>query len=186
MTPTLAATLWSPARTPALRFAALALLGSALLAVSAKVNVWIGPVPMTMQTYVVLALAAAFGARLGAATVALYIAEGLAGLPVFAGAAAGPAYMMGPTGGYLAGFLAAALFVGHLAERGYDRSLPKMLAIMAAGHAIIFAFGWAWLATIVGAEKAFAVGVAPFYAATVLKTLLAGVTLPALWMLIRR
>jgi len=105
---------------------------------------------------------------------------------VFAGAAAGPAYMMGPTGGYLAGFLAAALFVGHLAERGYDRSLPKMLAVMAVGHAIIFAFGWAWLATIVGAEKAFAVGVAPFYAATILKTLLAGVTLPALWMLVRR
>lgn len=186
MTSTLAATLWSPARSPALRFAVLSLIGTALLAISAKVNVWIGPVPMTMQTYVVLVLGAAFGWRLAAATVALYIAEGLAGLPVFAGVSAGPAYMMGPTGGYLAGFLAAAVFVGYLAERGFDRSIPKMLAVMAVGHAIIFAFGWAWLSSLVGAEKAFAVGVAPFYAATALKTLLAGVTLPALWMLIKR
>lgn len=186
MTPTLAATLWSPTRSPAVRFAALSLIGSALLAISAKTNVWIGPVPLTMQTYVVLVLGAAFGWRLAAATVALYLAEGLAGLPVFAGAAAGPAYMMGPTAGFLAGFLAAAVFVGYLAEKGYDRSLPRMVAAMAAGHAIIFAFGWTWLSVLVGPEKAFAVGVAPFYAATIIKTVLAGVTLPAAWTLLRR
>ena len=94
-----------------LRFAALAVLGSALFALSAKIQVPFWPVPMTMQTYVVLALAAAFGARLGAATVALYLAEGAAGLPVFANVSTGITYMMGPTGGYLAGFLAAALAI---------------------------------------------------------------------------
>ncbi len=184
-------TLWPRAgetdgRAAALRFAALAVMGSALLAVSAKIQVPFWPVPMTMQTYVVLALAAAFGARLGAATVALYLAEGAAGLPVFANVSTGIAYMMGPTGGYLAGFLAAALAVGYLAERGHDRSLSKMLAIMVLGHAIIFASGFAWLTQLLGAEKAFAVGVAPFYAATLLKTLLAAATLPALWTLRNR
>ena len=99
--------------------------------------------------------------------------KGFLGLPVFAGALAGPAYMAGPTGGYLAGFLAAAALIGVLAERGWDRSWPLLLAAMALGHAVIFAFGFAWLAVLVGPGKAFALGVAPFAAATVVKTLLA-------------
>ena len=183
---TFAATLWSPDRSPALRFAVLAGLGSLLLAISAKIQVPFWPVPMTMQTYVVLALAAAYGWRLGAATVALYLAQGFAGLPVFAGAAAGPAYMMGPTAGYLVGFLAAAFIVGWLSERGWDRSITAMLVAMTVGHLVIFIFGWSWLATLIGPEKAYVAGVAPFFAATVLKTLLAAATLPALWSLIGR
>src|SRR5208337_1172862 len=108
------------------------------------------------QTLVVLALGAPYGARLAMATVGLYLAEGLLGLPVFAGALAGPAYMAGPTGGYLAGFLVAAALIGVLAERGWDRSWPLLLAAMTLGHAVIFALG-----------------IAPFAVATVVKTLLA-------------
>ena len=93
-------------RAPLLRGAALAFLGTLVLVVSAKVEVPFYPVPMTLQTLAVLTLGALFGARLAAATVALYLGEGLIGLPVFAGAAAGPAYLVGPTGGYLVGFLA--------------------------------------------------------------------------------
>ncbi len=100
------------------RFAALAIAGTLALALSAKVQIPFYPVPMTLQTLAVLAIGAAFGLRLAAATVALYLIEGLLGLPVFAGAVAGPAYMFGPTGGYLLGFLASAAFVGFAADRG--------------------------------------------------------------------
>jgi biotin transport system substrate-specific component len=155
------------------RDAALALGGALALALAAKVQVPFYPVPMTLQTLVVLVLGAAFGARLGMATILLYLAEGVLGFPVFAGAFGGPAYMAGPTGGYLAGFLAATALVGLLAERGWDRSWPLLLAAMALGHAVIFAFGFAWLAVLVGPGKAFVLGVAPFAASTVVKTLLA-------------
>jgi biotin transport system substrate-specific component len=155
------------------RVVALALGGTLALAVSAKVQVPFYPVPMTLQTLVVLVLGAAYGARLAAATVALYLLEGLFGLPVFAGAVAGPAYMAGPTGGFLIGFVAAAAFVGFCADRGWDRSLLRLFVSMTLGHALVFAFGFAWLAVLIGPEKALVAGVAPFVLATVLKTLLA-------------
>ena len=179
---TLASTLW-PARSRSriLRNAVLAVGGSLLLALSAKVQVPFYPVPMTLQTLAVLVLGAAFGARLAAATVALYLLEGLLGLPVFAGAVAGPAYMAGPTGGFLVGFLVAAAAIGWLAERGWDRSWATLLAAMALGHVLVFAFGFAWLAALIGPAKAFAVGVAPFALATVLKTLLACALIGAAW-----
>ena len=174
LNPPLVAALWPARGTSGLaRSMALAFGGALALALSAKVQVPFYPVPMTLQTLVVLTLGAAFGARLGAATVALYLAEGLLGLPVFAGVLSGPAYMAGPTGGYLVGFLAAAALVGVLAEHGWDRSWLLLMAAMALGHAVIFALGFAWLAVLVGAEKAFVLGVAPFAAATVVKTLLA-------------
>ena len=152
---------------------ALALGGSLLLAVSAKVQVPFYPVPLTLQTLVVLLLGAALGARLAAASVALYLIEGLAGLPVFAGAVAGPLYMAGPTGGYLIGFLAASALIGFAADRKWDRSWIRLLVSLSVGHAVVFVFGFAWLAHFIGAEKAFAAGVAPFALATVVKTLLA-------------
>ena len=136
---------------------------------------------MTLQSLAILVLAAAYGARLGAAAVALYLVEGLLGAPVFAGAVAGPLYMAGPTGGYLAGFLAAAALIGFLADRGWDRSLPRLLAAMTIGHAVIFALGFAWLATLVGPDKAFTLGVAPFALATIVKTLLATALVTAAW-----
>jgi biotin transport system substrate-specific component len=165
-----------PTATPAgslLSGAALAVLGTLVLAVSAKVQVPFYPVPMTLQTLAVLTLGALFGPRLAAATLALYLAEGLAGLPVFAGVVAGPAYMAGPTGGYLLGFLLAATLVGGLAQRGWMRNWLLATAAMALGHVVLFAVGFAWLALLLGAGKAWALGVAPFYAATVAKTLLA-------------
>ncbi len=176
---TLMSLVW-PARS-ALRAAVLMIAGATLLAVSAKVQVPFYPVPMTLQTLVVLVIGAAYGWRLGGATVALYLAEGLAGLPVFAGPVAGPAYMAGPTGGFLVGFLAAAMATGFMAERGWDRSLLSVIAMMALGHAVIFAFGLGWLATLMPAAKAWAVGAAPFAAATLLKTALAAALMQAAW-----
>jgi biotin transport system substrate-specific component len=169
-----------PSRT-ALRAAILMVIGSGLLALSAKTQVPFYPVPMTMQTLVVLVLGAAYGWRLGAATVALYLAEGLVGLPVFAGVAAGPAYMAGPTGGFLVGFLFAAMTTGFMAERGWDRSLLRVFLMMTLGHAIIFAFGLGWLSSVMGFEKAVAAGAAPFLWATILKTALAAALMQAAW-----
>lgn len=177
---TIAATIWPAEGLAALlRTAVLALVGSLLLALSAKVQVPFWPVPMTMQTYVVLVLGAACGWRLGLATVLAYLAEGALGLPVFAGSpekGIGLAYMAGPTGGYLAGFVLAVLATGFLAERGWTRGVLRATATMLIGHAVIFALGIGWLATIVGADKAIALGLAPFWAATVLKTALAVAT----------
>ena len=191
-TPTFAALLW-PARdnraAATIRAVVLALVGSALLAISAKIQVPIPPVPMTMQTLVVLLIGATYGWRLGGATMLLYIGEGMLGLPVFANTppqVASPAYLLGPTGGYLAGYVAAAVTMGALAERGWDRSLPRVVAMMILGHAIIFAFGLAWLAQLVGPAKAWAVGAAPFIVATVLKTALAATLMKAAWTLVRR
>lgn len=184
---TLLATIW-PAGGLA-RNVAIAIVGSLMLALSAKVQVPFWPVPMTMQTLVVLMLGAALGARLGAATVLLYLAEGALGLPVFAGTpekGLGLAYMVGPTGGYLAGFVVAAYGVGLLAERGWDRSILSLFAAMTLGHVVILALGFAWLAFLIGPDKAWLVGVVPFFAATVLKTALGALLLPAVWKAIAR
>ncbi len=189
---TIATALWPVASASAARyarFAVLAIAGTLALAVSAKAQIPFYPVPLTLQTLVVLVLGAAYGGRLAAATVALYLIEGALGLPVFAGTpekGLGLAYMMGPTGGFLAGFLVAAAFVGWCAERGWDRSVLKLAAVMAAGHALIFAFGLAWLANIIGWNKAWLGGAEPFIIATAVKTLLAAAIMPALWKIIPR
>jgi biotin transport system substrate-specific component len=189
---TLAAALW-PGTYPSIsrpaRYAVLAFAGALALAASARAQVPFYPVPLTLQTLVVLILGAAYGGRLAAATVALYLLEGAAGLPVFAGTpekGVGLAYMMGPTGGFLIGFLVAAAFVGFCAERGWDRSIPKLLAVMVAGHAIIFAFGLSWLAHLVGWDKAWLGGAQPFIIATTVKTVLAALAVPAAWRLTQR
>ena len=187
---TIAASLW-PATDMSgtariARFAALAVAGALALTLSAKAQVPYYPVPLTLQTLVVLVLGASFGLRLSLASVGLYLAEGFAGLPVFAGTpekGLGLAYMMGPTGGFLAGFLVAAAFIGYCAERGWDKSLPMLFVVMAIGHALIFAFGFSWLARLIGPQAAFAAGVAPFFAATLVKTLLATAIVPGLWKL---
>jgi biotin transport system substrate-specific component len=178
---TLAAALWPAARPGAARAAATVLVGSLVLAVSAKVQVPLWPVPMTLQTLVVLVLGAACGPVLGTAAVAAYLVQGLLGLPVFAGPLAGPAYLAGPTGGFLLGFLPAAALTGILAARGLDRTLPRLLLAMALGHAVIFAVGVAWLALSVGPAKAWALGAAPFAVATLVKTALAAALLRAGW-----
>lgn len=189
--PTLANALWpdSGAAMRILRFVVLALVGSALLALSAKVKVPFYPVPVTMQTFAVLVIGAAYGWRLGATTVLLYIAEGAMGLPVFTNTppdVASPAYLLGPTGGYIVGFTLGAALTGFLAERGWDRSLPRLFVAMALGHLVIFLFGIGWLTQLIGFEKAWAGGVAPFYAATLLKTALGAVVMPAAWALLAK
>jgi biotin transport system substrate-specific component len=157
-----------------LRAAVLAVLGSALLTISAKVQVPFYTVPMTMQTLVVLLIGMAFGARLGVATVALYLAEGAAGLPVFAGTpekGLGLAYMIGPTGGYLLGFVLAAAIAGWLVERRRDAA-GLALAVL-AGSIAIYAAGVLWLASFVGFGKALELGLVPFLWGDLLKAGLA-------------
>ena len=171
------------------RAAALAFAGSLLLTLSAKIQIPFWPVPMTMQTFVVLVLVAAYGPRLGMAAMLLYLAEGALGLPVFAGTpekGLGIAYMMGPTGGYLAGFVLAAGLTGWMAERGWDRSVAGLLIAMSLGHLMILGLGALWLAHLMGWEKAWLFGLAPFWAATILKTLLAAAVLPLAWRLTGR
>ncbi len=136
--------------------AALVVGGSLVLWVSAKIQVPFYPVPMTLQTLAIMVIAASFGMRLGLATVLLYLAEGAFGLPVFAGTpekGIGLAYMIGPTGGYLAGFVLAVGLVGYLAERGFDRDIFKLFGAMLAGDAVIFALGILWLGALLGWDK---------------------------------
>jgi len=173
-------------RFAAIRAILLVLLGTALLTLSAKVQVPFIPVPMTLQTLVVLVIGATYGLRLGGAAVALYIAQGAMGMPVFAGPVAGAAYLAGPTGGFIFGFLAAALVMGFMAERGWDRSLARVTVMMVIGHAVIFAFGLSWLSALMPLGKAWAVGAAPFLAATILKTALAVAMMQAAWTFARR
>jgi biotin transport system substrate-specific component len=187
--PTLVSALWPETESRALRYAAIGIIGSLLLTASAKIQVPFWPVPMTMQTFVVLFLGAALGARLGAAVVLFYLAQGAMGLPVFAGTpekGLGLAYMMGPTGGYLVGFVVGAFIVGWMAEHGWGRSVPRLFAAMFAGHVAILGIGVLWLGTLVGMDKAWALGMAPFYAATVFKTALGAFVVPALWQLTKR
>jgi len=188
----LAALLW-PDRadgfSAVVRTVILVALGTALIALSAKINLPLPYVPMTLQTLVVLMIGAAYGWRLGTATVMAYLAEGAIGLPVFAGPVGGLAPLLGPTAGYLAGFVAAAFITGWLSERGWDRSVPRLFVAMGLGHIVILAAGFAWLAfgMKLGVEKAWLVGIAPFVAASVIKNALGAALVPAIrYMLDRR
>ena len=167
----------------------LVLAGSLLLTVSAKVQVPFYPVPMTLQTLVVLLIGVAFGWRMGFATVLAYLAQGAMGLPVFAGTpekGLGLLYMTGPTGGYLVGFALAAATTGWLAERGLDRSAIGTAIAMFAGNAVIYACGLIWLSNFVGTEKAVTFGMAPFLFGDLVKIVLATVTLPMIWKFLNR
>jgi biotin transport system substrate-specific component len=165
-----------------LRAGVLIALGTALLALSAKINLPLPYVPMTLQTLVVLMIGAVYGWRLGGATVIAYLAEGAAGLAVFAGPAAGLAPFLGPTAGYLLGFVAAAVSTGWLSERGWDRSMPWLFVAMGLGHVIILTAGFAWLAfgMKLGLARAWSVGIAPFVAASLIKNALGALTVPAI------
>ncbi len=184
MTTNLASTLAPQLRHSLLLQIATILVGSLLLAVSARVQVPFWPVPMTMQTFVVLLLGMGLGARLAGATVFAYLAEGAMGLPVFA-SGTGLAYMAGPTAGYLFGFLAAAILVGWLADKGYGRTLITTLIAFAIGEVVIFTLGAGWLAAIIGVENAITAGILPFLPAEALKIALACAVLPLAWKLAR-
>ena len=187
--PTLAQTLWQGENT-IVRNVLLAVAGSIALWVSAKIQVPFYPVPMTMQTFMVLVIGMAFGWRLGAATVLLYLAEGAIGLPVFAGTpekGIGFAYMLGTTGGYLIGFAVAAAVVGWLAQKGWDRNVWMTLAAMVIGTAIIFAFGVSWLGSVIGWDKpVLQYGLTPFLPGAAFKIALAAAVLPLAWKIAKR
>lgn len=171
-----------------LRRAALVALGVAAMAVAAKITVPMWPVPMTMQTFVVLSVGAAYGPRLGAATLLSYLALGAAGADVFTGSSAtvgGLAYMMGGTGGYLFGFLLAALLLGRLARLGWDRRMPRMIAAMLAGQTLIFLPGVLWLGHLYAGENGWGWvlhhGLAVFLPGEALKLALAAILFPLAW-----
>ncbi|GGD34888.1 biotin transporter BioY [Sinisalibacter lacisalsi] len=168
---------------------ALVLGGIALLTLAAKIRVPMWPVPITMQTFAVLALGAGLGLRLGLMSVLGYLALGAAGFAVFTGEAAGLAYIAGPTGGFLAGFALAAAAMGLLARRGWDKSVAGMAGAMLVGTAIIYAVGLGWMAHLFAAEHGLAwvveKGMLPFLPGDALKLVLAALVVPGLWKLAR-
>lgn len=191
MHPTLLATMTADSRAvqTAQRTAAVALV-TALTAAAAQISIPLPftPVPFTFQPMVVLLGGAALGARLGMTSQILYLALGIAGLPVFAASPLLPQGILrlaGPTGGYLISYPLAAFAAGWLAERGFDRRYLTSVAAMAAGLAIVFACGVLWLGFFVqparGLGGAMATGLVPFFAADIAKLFAAAAVLPTAW-----
>lgn len=178
-------------------------LGALLLTLAAKVSVPVLPVPVSLATFAVAALAAAFGWRIGVATVALYIAQGLAGLPVFT-FGGGWSYLLSPSFGFILGYLPMAWIIGLAADRGLTRNALALFGAMLLADAVVFAFGFAWLlavaALITGSggtlpawlaggdlvAAAYAGAVEPFLLWDVLKMALAALTASGLWAMLRR
>ncbi len=189
--PTLVSVIWpSGTANNILRNVILALAGTALLTLSAKIQVPFYPVPMTMQTFMVLTLGMAYGWRLGGATLLLYLAEGAMGLPVFAGTPGkgiGVAYMLGGTGGYLIGFVLAAALCGWLAERGWDRRFMTTALALLIGNIAIYVPGLLWLGSLFGWDKPILEwGLTPFILGDAMKLALAAALMPLAWKLLRR
>lgn len=165
-----------------LRNVFLVLLGAGLMALSAHVQVPFWPVKLSMQTFSVLVIATALGSRLAGLTMLTYIAQGVVGLPVFQ-SGAGLAYLAGPTGGYLVGFVLSAVLMGCFVERGWlDRWTTAIVAI-AVSMAIVYVPGLLWLSALFGAERSIGFGLMPFLTGDFLKLVLATAALP---MLLRR
>jgi len=157
----------------------IAILGSILLAISAKIKIPFYPVPMTMQTFVVLLLGISLGWKLGLFTVVLYLVEGLAGLPVFAGTpekGMGIVYFTGPTMGYLIGFLAAVYLTGFFT---FDNNLFKNFAKLLFSVSFIYLLGLIWLGSLIGWDKpVFKLGAQPFLLAELFKISLLALLIP--------
>jgi biotin transport system substrate-specific component len=161
----------------------LALIGTALLTLSAKIQIPFWPVPTSLQSFTVVVLAALYGHRLGTATVLLYLFEGAMGLPVFANSswqASGLAYFLSPTGGYLLGFVLAAYIIGTLSERQLGKTLISAALLFMLGLVIIDISGIAWLITTLGFEKTISI-VTSYQLASVFKVGLGTGLLPLLW-----
>lgn len=187
---TLSSALWPEQSHQLARYLVFAIAGSLALTLSAKVSIPALPVPFTLQTLVVLLLGFAYGPVLAGATVGLYLMQGALGLPVFQGTpikGLGLAYMMGPTGGYLLGFFVAATFCGWLAKIGWDRRFSTMALGMIMGNAIIYAFGLAWLGSLIGWDKPIIeLGMMPFLVGDMIKIAIAVVLVPNLWKRVNR
>lgn len=174
------------------RQALLVLVGVAIHIAAAKIQVpvWPSPVPVTLGTFSVLMLGAAYGPRLGLVTILGYLALGVVGWDVFAGSSAelnGLDYMAGGTGGYLVGWLLATLVLGAAARRGLDRTRTGMAAAMLIGTAVIYVPGVLWLGALYGWDKPIlAWGLYPFLVGDALKVAVAALLLPAAWRLVGR
>jgi biotin transport system substrate-specific component len=162
--------------------------GTLVLTLSAKTKVVLGPVDLSLQTLAILLIAASLGMRMAIATLLLYLAQGAMGFPVFQSTpekGIGLAYMAGPTGGYLLGFLVMAAIVGYAADRGWDRNVGKLLGAMLAAEVVMMALGFAWLAVLIGASGAWTYGVLPFILPDLIKVGLAACLVPAGWAALR-
>jgi biotin transport system substrate-specific component len=168
----------------------LVVAGITALALAAKIKIPMFPVPMTMGTFAVLSIGAAYGARLGMATILGYMLIGALGFDVFAGSSAeisGVTYMMGGTGGYLVGYVLAVLALGALTRKGWDRARGKMALAMLLGNVLIYLPGLIWLTVLYGVDAPIlAWGLTPFLLGDVVKLALAALLLPALWTLVGR
>lgn len=168
--------------------AALVVVGIAVLAIAAKIKVPMWPVPITMGTFAVLTIGAAYGPRLGLATIMGYMIIGALGFDVFASSSAekaGIEYMMGGTGGYLLGYVLATVALGYFARRGWDRSVMWMAIAMLVGNVLIYVPGLAWLGQLYGWDKPILEwGLTPFLIGDALKLVLAALILPGVWKLV--
>ncbi len=166
----------------------LVLGGTALIAAAAQVSVPMFPVPMTLQTLAILVVGLTYGARLGAATLLAYLAEGAAGLPVFANGHSGLAYMAGPTGGFLAGFVLMAWVAGLASDRGWTRGLPGAVAAALVASALLYLPGLAWPAVAMGkaAPELLSGWMLPFLAGDALKAVLAALVVTGGWAVLRK
>ncbi|MDQ3666758.1 MAG: biotin transporter BioY [Acidobacteriota bacterium] len=170
------------------RAVSLVVAFSLLVALSAQIVIPIGPVPITGQTFAVLLTGALLGSRLGAMSMIVYLIEGASGLPFFYGGTSGILHLLGPTGGYLIAFPAAAFITGAFAEHGWDKRFLTAAASMAIGSALIMLSGWAWFALITNTSLsvAFQLTVLKFIPGDIIKILLAAAVLPSGWALLRR
>ena len=155
---------------------------SILLVISAKIKVDLYPVPMTLQPLAILMIAMLCGRNISVASVSLYLFQGIIGLPVFAYGGGLP-YLMGPTGGFLLGFLVVAIVIGDLADRGWGKNLFKSIVAMLLGLFIIYFFGILQLSIIKGFDYAILTGMKPFIVGDFYKLLLASLLLPQIWKL---
>lgn len=159
-----------------------------LTAAFAQISFWVGPVPITGQTFAVLLTGALLGSRRGALSQLSYLAIGATGIPYWfaLGGTPGIARLIGPTGGYLIGFVAVAFLVGWLAERGWDRRVWTAALAMLAGEAVLYVFGLSWLVRFVPGDKVLQAGLYPFIIGDLIKVAAAALILPSGWILLRR
>lgn len=170
------------------RSAGLVIVFSLFIAAAAQFAIYIGPIPITGQSFAVLLTGALLGPRMGAAAVIAYLIEGAAGMPFFAGGGSGVARFFGPTGGYLLAFPAAAYVTGTFAEHGWDKQYLSAVAAMAIGSVVILFGGWVWftVTTMTLPDVAFKMTVWPFLPGDVIKIALAAAVLPTGWALLKR
>jgi biotin transport system substrate-specific component len=161
---------------------------SILIAIAAQIAIPVpfSPVPLTLQPLAVIFLGAALGAGRGAAAASLYLIEGIAGLPVFAQGHGGAIWLVGPTAGYLLSYPFAAFVAGWFSQRGWGSSTVRAVAGMLAALAVIYAGGWSWLVQFSGVRGAFAMGVAPFIVADIVKVAIGAALLPSAERLLSR